>query len=208
MLNINNLSITSSDNEIILKNINYEIQDNGIYGLYGKGGTGKTTLAYSISGIIPHYLHYIKKGEIFINNIEVNKMEKNELGKYIGIVFQNPDYQLFFHRVNMELKSDKDTLKDLMNSIKIEHLLNRQIDTLSYGEKKIVILLSNILLSPKILILDEVFSSLDEYFSNLIVEFLKNWVNKKRLVIVLENEKNKLPKGLKMIDFEEILDGT
>lgn len=203
-----NLSIISSDNETILENVNYRMESNIIYGLYGKGGAGKSTLAYAISGIIPHFLHYIKEGEVLIDTSEINDIKKDQLGRHIGIVFQNPDYQLFFHKVNMELQNSNNNFTGLLKNLKIQHLLDRQVDTLSYGEKKIVILLSNILLSPDIIILDEVFSSLDEYYTKLIMEFLVIWINNERMVIILENEREKLPQNVKTINFKDILNGS
>ncbi len=207
-LYINNLSIISSDNKRIINGVDHSFTSGSIYGIYGKGGIGKTTLAYAISGIIPHFLNYIKEGKILLDDIEINNIKKDQLGEHIGIVFQNPDYQLFFHKVNMELKNESIDIDNIMKIFNIEHLLNRQVDTLSYGEKKMVILLSNIMLSPEILILDEVFSSLDDHYTKIIMDFLKKWLNNENLIFVLENEKDKLPKNIKKIDFEEILNGS
>ncbi len=205
---LNSVSVSSNDGTPLIKNITCSLPLAGMYGIYGPGGCGKTTLAYAISGIIPKFLDYEISGTVKIADRDMAKISKHEIGKVVGIVFQNPDYQIFFHSVDLEIgfpiSFDSKKVNDIADTLGISHLLNRPSDQLSYGEKKLVILASNLTLSPKAIILDEVFSSLDEKYEQRIFTLLQALSQKGMTVIIIENTRGKIPLGCIKIPFSEL----
>ena len=197
IINLKNVSVTSEDENRILAGMNLEINPGEILGIYGSGGCGKTTLGYVISGIIPKFLSYELEGEVKYRGKDMKKIDPHDVGKHVGIVFQNPDYQIFFNTVYREVgfpvgyKDEK--VERIMESIGIDYLKERNSDTLSYGEKKLVLLASNCGLEPDIIILDEVFSSLDRVHTEKITDYLKKLKENGKSVVIIENEKRKIP---------------
>lgn len=161
-----------------IKNLNYKIgnfslnisdlkiEENTVTVLMGPSGSGKTTLFNLITGFTPH------KDWIFeVAGIDLAKLSIEE--KQLGVVFQNNE--LFPHltaRENVEvvMKSrsnfNADALKQLekyKTILQLEDCWNTKAHVLSGGEKQRVSLLRALMAKPRMLLLDEPFSSLDEY---------------------------------------------
>lgn len=160
-----------------IKNLNYkfdnfvldipslEIKDNEVTVLMGPSGAGKTTLFNLITGFISY-----QDWQFEIGGIDLAKKEISE--RELGVVFQS--FELFPHltaKENIELvmNSRKNTgsqaLSDLekyKNILKLENCWNTKAQVLSGGEKQRVALLRAVMAKPRMLLLDEPFSALDE----------------------------------------------
>ena len=129
------------------------------------------------------------------NNIE-------EIRKMIGIVFENPDNyfvidtvedELVFTLENLNISPDnmKKKLDDVVSYLKIEHLLKKNVNQLSGGEKQLVALASVLITEPKILILDQAFTMLDgESHKNLLTIIRKIHQDKKMTIINVTHDMN------------------
>lgn len=163
MLNINNLYLQLG--EFQLKNIYLDIKDEEYFVLLGPSGSGKTVMLETIAG-----LYKKTKGQVLFNNADLLKLPPEE--REIGFVYQR--YELFPHMTvkdnitfgmrikKINKKIIERELSKLVHLLGIEHLLKRYPVNLSGGEQQRVALARALIISPKILLLDEPLSALDQ----------------------------------------------
>lgn len=163
MIKIENL--TRDWKEFKIDHVNLEIKTNEYFIILGPSGSGKTLLLELIAGMWP-----IDSGEVYIDqeNITFTPLEKRE----VGFVYQ--DYMLFPHKTVFEniafglkmKKMDKNEMNtkvnEMMNIFNISHLAHRLPRTLSGGEQQRTALARALIISPKVLLLDEPLSALDK----------------------------------------------
>jgi len=167
----------------VLKDINFKINSKEKILIVGKNGAGKTTLSKIISGVIPILEKGILEGELI--NCDLSKT---------GILFQDFEAQLVTTSVKEELIffplnkgiAYKDILpyaENLAEKFKIKDLFERDITELSGGEKQKVALLALLSANPEIIILDEPFTDLDPVSRESTLDFLKNELYNKTLIV-------------------------
>jgi molybdate transport system ATP-binding protein len=151
-----------------------------ITGIFGPSGSGKSTLLGVIAGLItPHHGRIILDQKTLLDTTQRVMVPPEQ--RHIGLVYQ--DAQLFPHlsvrdnllygfkrRAPLERRF---TLDDMTALLEINHLLSRRPQDLSGGEKQRVALGRAILYSPRLLLLDEPLSSLDETRKTQILPFLR-----------------------------------
>lgn len=194
MLVIKNLyksfKVSSSRSSLILKDINYSFNDNGLYFIVGKSGSGKTTLLNILSCLIK-----ADSGEVLFNDKNILHYKKNERVNYL-----KNDISILFQKYN--LLDDLSVLDNLIVDLSIKNIeIDNRIDellkkyglyekrdqivgTLSGGEKQRVALIRAIVSRPKILFCDEPTGALDHENSLLLMKDLKE-LSKDILVIVV-----------------------
>ena len=147
------------------------IVENQILCIMGESGSGKTSILNSIAGLLTP-----DKGEIILddNILFSDKINLKPQERNIGYVFQ--DYALF---PNMSVKDniffmnpDKNYTNSLIEKLGIEYLLGIFPNTLSGGEKQKVSIARALANKPRLLLMDEPFSSIDEKFKNKFYEEL------------------------------------
>jgi len=150
-----------------LKGVSLEIQQGERVALLGPNGSGKSTLILLIAGLLMP-----NKGEIRIFGEKTTSKDFQKLRSRIGIVFQDPDDQLFTPSViedieygpkNLKLPEEdiKERSAHVLEKMGIQHLKDRPPHRLSFGEKKKVSLATALVLKPELLILDEPTANLD-----------------------------------------------
>jgi ABC-type Fe3+/spermidine/putrescine transport system ATPase subunit len=171
MISVSNLNVKLGN--FSLKDINLNVPNKECLTILGPNGSGKTTLLECIAGLNPC------SGKVIINGVDVSNLppETRKVG-YVPqdfVLFPNltADQNVAFGLLN---KKDKnlDEAKRAMNLLGIEHLTNRDIRTLSAGEKQKVALARALAISPKVLLLDEPFSALDPLAKEKLRSELKN----------------------------------
>ncbi|MFH0997726.1 MAG: energy-coupling factor transporter ATPase [Pseudomonadota bacterium] len=151
----------------------------------GKNGAGKTTLSKIISGLIPRVEHGFVEGQYCYRNRPVSEYAPREFVREIAVLFQDFEAQivstmvreeLVFYPMNTGLPYFKalENAKQLSAVFKAEAIFEREIDSLSGGEKQKTALLSLLSASPKMLILDEPFTDIDPASQELILDFIRH----------------------------------
>lgn len=190
MINIENVSFKYKNSNYILKNINFSVNDGEVIAIVGKNGSGKSTLGRLISAITK-----LKEGTITIDNINISKDVKTVREK-VGIVFQNPENQIIFNNIYDELSF---SLRNL-NKEEIENRIStslKQVDmfdfkdkdlyTLSLGQKQRIMIAEILAKNPKYIILDEPTTMIDSYGKEKIHNIILDLKQKGYTIICITN---------------------
>ena len=168
-VSINSLSYAYPDGAQALKGISLDIFRGECLGLIGPNGAGKTTLMLHLNGI---FLSENNNGTITIMGKKVGKENVKAIRKDVGIVFQDPDDQLFMPTVfddvafgPINLGYDKEEVKrrvtHALACVGTEGFEERLPHHLSIGQKKRISIATVLSMSPEILVLDEPSANLD-----------------------------------------------
>jgi cobalt/nickel transport system ATP-binding protein len=179
VIEIRDLNYSYPDGNEALKGVNIDIYQNETIGIIGPNGAGKTTLLLYISGLLN------ANGGIKICDLELNKSNLAEIRKKIGLVFQDPQDQLFmptvfedvaFGPVNMKKERQviESSVHEALKEVDMLDSIDRMSYHLSFGEKKRVALATVLAMEPEILILDEPSSNLDPKARRHLIGILKN----------------------------------
>ncbi|WP_305553510.1 energy-coupling factor transporter ATPase [Methanobrevibacter sp. V74] len=185
-------------NDFALKDINIKIGKGEFIGVIGKSGSGKSTLLHCLTGIIPHEIKGEKTGSVMINNLNTDEHGISEITNQLGIVFQNPEIQLFNISVEDELAficenlaypidEIKKSVDFALDTIGIRHLKDEYPFNLSGGEKQKVAIASVLTVRPKILVLDEPTSELDAKGKETVFKTLKKLKNDGMTIILVDH---------------------
>ena len=179
-LQINDLNFSYPDGYEALKNINLEINNGDTLGVLGPNGAGKTTFILHLNGILGNL-----DDSIYINNLSINEDNLKKIREKVGIVFQDPDDQLFMPTVledvmfgpkNFGYTNEEAESKaiEALEKVKMKEFLNKPPHHLSFGQKRKVAIASVIAINPELIVLDEPSSNLDPASRRELIEILKN----------------------------------
>ena len=172
----------------ILKGVNLEIHTGEFVSLLGASGCGKTTLLKSIAGLLE-----VATGDIAMDGSSIVNLSPDKRGTVV--VFQ--DLRLFPHMTveqniafSMELKKvpkseQKKKVAELLEAVQLPGFEKRKIREMSGGQKQRVALARALAADPKVLLLDEPFSSLDENLRYEMARLVKRLHQKMGLTVVM-----------------------
>lgn len=171
-------TFTYPDGTTALANICFEVQKGDFVGLLGSNGSGKTTLLKVMDGLIKDF-----KGEVLLDGQEVRKLHPRDIYRKMGLVFQNPDDQLFANTVfedvafgprNMGFAEPevKNRVEEALASVDMLDFSWKNIHNLSYGQKKRVCIAGLLAMGHEILLLDEPTAGLDPMGEYKMMELL------------------------------------
>ena len=177
-LEVNNLSFTYPDGTQALRSMNFSVRDGECVGFIGGNGAGKSTLLLHLNGTLR------SNGSVRIFGLEINDKNIHRIRKRVGLIFQNPDDQLFmptvfddvsFGPVNMNLEKDEiiRLSREALNVAGMEETIERSSHHLSFGEKKRVSFATVLSMKPDIILLDEPTANLDPRGRRELIDFLK-----------------------------------
>ena len=163
--------------------------------LTGPSGCGKTTLCRCFNGLVPHFYNGTLEGEITVADLNVADHKIHELAKHVGLVFQNPENQLFalsvekdvafgLENFGMPREEMKKRVEWALQMAGISELAERPPHELSGGQQQRVAIASVLAMQPEIMILDEPTSFLDPLGAEKIFEVL-NELNKKLGITII-----------------------
>ncbi|MGB6672464.1 MAG: ABC transporter ATP-binding protein [Candidatus Nitrosopolaris sp.] len=159
--------------------LSLEVNDAQILVVLGRNGSGKTTLLNLIAGILQ-----TDKGRIFLDKILLNGMplEKRKIGYVFQRLYLFPHLDVFSN-ITFGLRSPKDRelMKELISVLGIESLLTRNIQGLSGGERQKVALARTLLTEPRLLLIDEPFTSVDVTTKLALIQEIKAIVHRLKI---------------------------
>ena len=179
-LSVNNISFEYPDGFKALENINLSLSKGERLAVLGPNGAGKTTLILHLNGILGDL-----NGQITLNNNSFSEENISKIRKSVGLVFQDPDDQLFMPTVLEDVMfgpknfgfSDelvkKNTIKAL-EQVKMLQFKDKPPHHLSFGQKRKVAIASVLASEPELLVLDEPSSNLDPASRRELIDILKN----------------------------------
>ena len=162
----------------ILDDVSFTLTAGEKVALIGENGAGKSTLLMSLVGITP-----IESGNVHVNQIELNKKNLAQIRAETGVVFQNPDDQLFMPKVyddiafgprNLGIAEDEINARidTVLEKLGISHLRERMTGRLSGGEKRRIAIATVLVMNPSVLLFDEPSSFLDPKSRRLLIKEL------------------------------------
>ena len=183
----------------ILSDINLEIQDGEFVLICGESGCGKTTMTKLINGLIPHFVRDVSvDGTITVCGKNVAEMPMYEIAELVGSVFQNPRTQFFYTNSNAEMAFGLENrgvepeyirkrIKNTINELDIEKLEDRDVFSMSGGEKQLLAFASVYVMNPQIYVLDDPSANLDIAAMEKLSERMKVIKEKGHTVVVAEH---------------------
>jgi energy-coupling factor transporter ATPase len=162
----------------------------------GPSGCGKTTLCRCFNGLIPHFYQGELKGEITVAGLRISEQPIYEMAKHVGLVFQNPENQLFALSVEKDVAFGLENLgvprEEMqkrvdwaLNLTGICDLRERAPHELSGGQQQRVAIASVLAMQPEIIVLDEPTSFLDPLGAKKIFEVIRDLNRKLGITVVL-----------------------
>ena len=198
MIKFENVNVTMQGKRI-LSDVNLEIQDGEFVLICGESGCGKTTMTKLINGLIPHFVRDVSvDGTITVCGKNVAEMPMYEIAELVGSVFQNPRTQFFYTNSNAEMAFGLENrgvepeyirkrIKNTINELDIEKLEDRDVFSMSGGEKQLLAFASVYAMNPQIYVLDEPSANLDIAAMEKLSERMKVIKEKGHTVVVAEH---------------------
>lgn len=179
-LEVRNLRFSYPDGFNAVKDISFVIQPGERVGIIGANGAGKSTLLSLLLGML-----FPGQGTILAGGVEVTPKSLPQIRQKLGLVFQDPDDQLFMPTVYDDVafgprndKLDETTVEksvqEALEKVGISHLSDRAPFKLSGGEKKSAAIASVLAMKPDVLIMDEPTSGLDPKARRKIIDLMEN----------------------------------
>ena len=179
------LHFTYPDGTEVLRGISFRITHGESVAIVGANGAGKSTLLLHLNGYLTS-----TKGDLRIGDSPLTKENLKQVRRAVGLVFQDPDDQLFmptvfddvaFGPLNMGLPEGEvqTRVRAALQTVGAWHLHNRPPYRLSAGEKRAVAIATVLSMSPDILVMDEPSSNLDPRSRRGLIDILKGFTHSK-----------------------------
>lgn len=162
----------------------------------GPSGCGKTTLCRCFNGLVPHFYQGEIKGEVTVAGQDVLKKHTYEMAKHVGLVFQNPENQLFALSIEKDVAFglenmgvDRQVMRQkvdwALNQTGIYDLRERSPHEISGGQQQRVAIAAVLAMEPEIVVLDEPTSFLDPLSAEKIFEVIYDLNRRQGITVIL-----------------------
>jgi len=185
ILELKDISHQYSDGTLALSGLSLRILHGESVAIVGANGSGKTSMLLHLNGCLAP-----SQGEIRIGELPIRKKTLQHIRKTVGMVFQDPDDQLFmptvyedvaFGPLNMGYpeKEIENRVQSALEKVGGNHLINRVPYRLSGGEKRMVAIATVLAMEPDILVMDEPTANLDPKARRRLISWLKTFFHTK-----------------------------
>lgn len=179
------------DGTVALSDIRFQVARGEFCGILGSNGSGKTTLLKIMDGLIREY-----DGSVLLDGRDVRSLQPKDIYRTVGLVFQNPDDQLFAHTVfedvafgprNMGFAEAevKARVERALESVDLAGAAAKQIHHLSYGQKKRACIAGLLAMGHEVLLMDEPTAGLDPMGEYRMMELLTRLNRQEGVTIVM-----------------------
>jgi len=156
----------------VLKGVNLRVRRGEFLALMGPTGAGKTTLCLALNGILPHLMGGTFEGRVVVAGMDTREHGPGQMSRQVGLVFQDPESQLFNMTVEDEVAFGLESLglspaemeeriAWALEVVRLSGLRKRHPLQLSGGQKKRLAIATVLAMSPQVLVLDEPVTGLD-----------------------------------------------
>jgi len=194
MISIQNATFHYPDGPDVLRGVNLELRDGEFVAIMGENGAGKTTLVKMFNGLLKP-----DKGTIAVDGVETSKKSVAQLSRDVGLIFQNPDNQLFAETVSQELAFSlrnfgfsEDVIErrvtSILNTLDLERYEKSSPFVLSGGERKRVALAAILVWDPKHVIMDEPTIGQDYLQKDRLRNFIMQLVSQGKTVVIVTHD--------------------
>lgn len=194
MISVHNVSFNYPDGPNVLHDVNLEIKDGEFVAIMGENGAGKTTLVKMFNGLLKP-----TKGTVEIDGVETKEKSVAQLSRNVGLIFQNPDNQLFAETVTQELAFSlrnfgfaEDVIQKRVTSflhlLDLESYASSSPFVLSGGERKRVALAAILVWDPKHVIMDEPTIGQDYLQKERLRNFVTQLVSQGKSVVIVTHD--------------------
>ena len=179
-----------------ISDISIKVEKGEFVLITGPSGCGKTTLCRCFNGLIPHFYQGELKGEISVAEMNTTKHQTHEMAKHVGLVFQNPENQLFALSIEKDVAFGLENLgvprEEMRKRVEwalkktdIYDLRERSPHEVSGGQQQRVAIAAVLAMQPEIIVLDEPTSFLDPLSAEKIFEVIRELNKKLGITVVL-----------------------
>ena len=179
-----------------IADVSFKVEKGEFVLITGPSGCGKTTLCRTFNGLVPHFYQGEIKGEINVAGIDTLTHHTYEMAKHVGLVFQNPENQLFALSVEKDVafglenwvfhdKTIREKVDWALNLTGIYDLRERSPHEISGGQQQRVAIASVLAMEPEIIVLDEPTSFLDPLSAEKIFEVIYDLNKKQGITVIL-----------------------
>ncbi|MGI6487485.1 MAG: ABC transporter ATP-binding protein [Syntrophothermaceae bacterium] len=179
-----------------LEKVNLVIPEGQFVLIVGGSGSGKSSLIRAIAGLIPGFYGGRYDGKVYVDNIELRRLNQRSLVQKVGMVFQDPESQMVMTNVEQEVAFGLENLgvpnslmkrrvMEVTSALTLSPYLHRFIPELSGGQKQKVALASVLAMQPEILLLDEPTSQLDPIAGEEILTMIRRLNEDNGITVVL-----------------------
>jgi cobalt/nickel transport system ATP-binding protein len=226
-IEVKNICYSYPDGLEAVKNMSFTIHHGDSVGIIGANGAGKSTLLMLLMGVL-----FPERGEVLVGDVGVTKKTLPMIRQRLGMVFQDPEDQLFMTTVyddvafgprNYKLseKEVESRVTEALEMVGIPHLKDRAPYRLSGGEKRAAAIASVLSMQPDVLIMDEPTSALDPKSRRKLINLLKSFEHTKiitshdldmvletcsRIIVINKGEVVEDGAALKVLTNKELLD--
>ncbi|MDO9545324.1 MAG: ATP-binding cassette domain-containing protein [Pelolinea sp.] len=225
VIEFRNLTFSYQLQEIpALKNINLTIYEGEYVAILGLNGAGKTTLQLCINGVIPNMIFGDFEGDVLVNGLNTQEYPTREMAKIVGMVFDNPEFQLTQTSVAEEVALGLENLgiptvemhpiiEDALETVGLDGLQERSPFALSGGQQQRLAIASALAMKPQIFVMDEPTSNIDPIGKEEVIAVAAKLNKEKHMTVILaEHEVEVIAQFADHVivihEGEIILDGT
>ena len=197
LLEVSHLNKYYEDGYHAVKDVSFSIPSGKLVGLIGHNGCGKTTMMRCINR-----MHDFQEGDIRIDGESVKGKTVNEIAKKVAnvpaelrnsfglTVYETVMLGRYPYLKNLWWETDEDEtiVMDTMKKFGVHHLMNKQLNMLSSGERQRVLIAKAYVQEPRLMLVDEPTSHLDMKYKLNVMEYLRAMVKKDMTVLVAEHD--------------------
>ena len=179
--------VFEDNNTVVLKDINFELEEGKFYTLLGSSGSGKSTILNIIAGLLD-----ATDGDIFLDGVRINDIPTNK--RDVHTVFQS--YALFPHMTvfenvafplrlrKVDKKEIQERVAEVLKMVQLEGFERRSIRKLSGGQRQAVALARAVIANPSVMLLDEPTSAMDSATETMVMQALSRLSTRQTMVFV------------------------